>query len=396
MPRLLPLSCGPGWWSPSVPLSLRRTVARTTVFGICISRWLLQPPRRKHQFTGLEREAWHHLTSRFPAVAQGSAQLAEMLSAEELAHLLSADQLNTPSELFVWQCALHWVQHRPAERARHLPVLLAAVRLHHMDRRAFFRQVAKNPLVVADSLCQPAVSAASEFFYRRNAGLARAVEPRLPHQVMFVVGGWTDQGPTTHVETYDTKANEWQQVLVEEEAGPKVYHATAVLGHCIYVIGGFGSDEYYSTCQSFHVVTKTWADLSPMNARRYYLASAVLGNDIYAIGGLDGVRRHRSVEKYNPYDNQWRFVASMNSKRSDAGATEFNGKIYVVGGFDGFECVKSAEVYDPDADQWTFIRPMISRRSGITCVVYHGYIYTAVFDSRWLQRLRVSQLLRAV
>ena len=33
--------------------------------------------------------------------------------------------------------------------------------------------------------------------------------PRVPHEIMFVVGGWSGGSPTNVIETYDTRADRW-------------------------------------------------------------------------------------------------------------------------------------------------------------------------------------------
>ena len=33
--------------------------------------------------------------------------------------------------------------------------------------------------------------------------------PRVPHEVMFAVGGWSGGSPTNVIETYDTRADRW-------------------------------------------------------------------------------------------------------------------------------------------------------------------------------------------
>lgn len=33
--------------------------------------------------------------------------------------------------------------------------------------------------------------------------------PRVPHEILFVVGGWSGGSPTNIVETYDTRADRW-------------------------------------------------------------------------------------------------------------------------------------------------------------------------------------------
>ena len=68
--------------------------------------------------------------------------------------------------------------------------------------------------------------------------------PRLPHEVLFAIGGWSEGLPQKYIETYDTRADRWVRVANEDPTGPRAYHGTAVVGTNIYLIGGFDGVEY--------------------------------------------------------------------------------------------------------------------------------------------------------
>lgn len=51
--------------------------------------------------------------------------------------------------------------------------------------------------------------------------------------------------------------------------GPRAYHGTVCLGHVIYIVGGFDGTEYFNSVRAFNPISKTWAEVAPMNAKRY-------------------------------------------------------------------------------------------------------------------------------
>jgi kelch-like protein 10 len=199
--------------------------------------------------------------------------------------------------------------------------------------------------------------------------------PRLPHEVIFAIGGWSEGAPQSVIESYDTRADRWIRVKSEDPAGPRSYHGTAVMGTKIYCIGGFNGTDYFNTCSRFDPARKTWREIAPMHCRRCYVSVAALDGFIYALGGYDGQARQNSVERYNPKTNQWTMIAPMNFQRSDADACVLDGKIYITGGFNGQECLNSAEFYLPATNSWTLLPLMLTRRSGVSCVAHRGFLY---------------------
>lgn len=85
--------------------------------------------------------------------------------------------------------------------------------------------------------------------------------PRLPHEVIFAIGGWSEGLPQRYIETYDTRADRWIRVMEEDPAGPRAYHGTAVIGYKIYCIGGFDGMDYFNTCRVFDAVKKVWKEV---------------------------------------------------------------------------------------------------------------------------------------
>ncbi|XP_055379258.1 kelch-like protein 10 [Condylostylus longicornis] len=297
--------------------------------------------------------------------------------------IINDDMLNTQREETVWDCCIRWIEYDSKNRTKYVPQLMHAVRLGLLNTRFFMEKVKDHYLVVNCDEAKPLIIETLTFLYdldmiaSRNDKMSTPALalPRLPHEVLFAIGGWSEGLPQKCIETYDTRADRWIRISAEDTSSPRAYHGTAVIGHKIYCIGGFDGVEYYNTCRVFDAVEKTWREISPMHNKRCYVSVATLNDYIYAMGGFDGQTRQSSAEKYDYRSNQWTMIASMNIQRSDASACTLNEKIYITGGFNGQECMNSAEYYDPNRNEWFLIPNMISRRSGVSCVSYKGYIY---------------------
>lgn len=86
--------------------------------------------------------------------------------------------------------------------------------------------------------------------------------PRVPHDVIFAIGGWTEGRPQSCVETYDTRADRWINIPYEDIAGPRGYHGTAVIGNKIYCIGGYDGSRQFNVCREFDAKTKVWQEVN--------------------------------------------------------------------------------------------------------------------------------------
>ncbi|XP_044731886.1 kelch-like protein 10 isoform X2 [Chrysoperla carnea] len=337
---------------------------------------------RSHFCTDLAVEAHRYLMRYFVLVAAQSEELLR-LPLNDLRDIIAADELNVKSEETVWEAVLRWINHDPEQRRQHIVILMKAIRLGLLDTQFFLEHVKDHPYVTACEESRPMIIDTLKFLYDLEMITHRDGEvptpeiarPRVPHEILFAIGGWSGGSPTNFIETYDTRADRWVKVEEVDPTGPRAYHGTAVIGFSIYVIGGFDGMDYFNSCRCFDAVEKSWKEIAPMNARRCYVSVAVLGDIIYAMGGYDGHHRQNTAEKYDHHTNQWSLIAPMNMQRSDASACTLNDKIYITGGFNGQECMHSAEVYDPDVNQWTTITPMRSRRSGVSCIAYHSHVY---------------------
>ncbi|OXU22927.1 hypothetical protein TSAR_013237, partial [Trichomalopsis sarcophagae] len=312
-------------------------------------------------------------------VAEQSSEILE-LPIDELTALIGEDELNVTNEETAWELALRWIGREPETRKVHIVELMRNIRLGLMDTYYFLENVKNHHYVAGNEACRPIVIETLKFLYdpemiKQKDGELEIATPRVPHDILFAIGGWQGVSAVDLIETYDTRADRWVKVEQIDPLGPRGYHGMAVIGYKIYVIGGLNGVEFFNSCRCFNPVRKTWREVAPMNAKRAYVSVALLNDIIYAMGGYDGYFRQNSAERYDYRRNQWSLIAPMHMQRSDASATALNGKIYITGGFNGRECMSSAEVYDPDTNQWTMIAHMRLRRSGVSCIAYHGLVY---------------------
>lgn len=77
-------------------------------------------------------------------------------------------------------------------------------------------QVKSHPYVRESEPAKPIVIETLKFLYDLDMDDKKEVDmnnpiarPRVPYEVLFVIGGWSGGSPTNMVETYDTRADRW-------------------------------------------------------------------------------------------------------------------------------------------------------------------------------------------
>ncbi|XP_023189835.1 kelch-like protein 5 [Xiphophorus maculatus] len=322
----------------------------------------------------LQRAAHAYTMEHFLEVV--GAQEFLVLPVEEMERLLTSDDINVPDEETVVTSLLSWVSHDPATRQRHLPSLLAHVRLPLLQPQ-FLADLESNPLLRDSVECQRLLMEGMKYHLlpqRRPLLQSPRTRPRKATVgAMFAVGGMDASKGATSIEQYCLRRDTWRQVATM--SGRRLQFGVAVLDGRLYVVGGRDGLKTLNTVECYNPHSKTWSVLPPMSTHRHGLGVAVLEGPMYAVGGHDGWSYLSTVERWDPQARQWSFVASMATPRSTVGVAVLNGKLYAVGGRDGSSCLRSVECFDPHTNRWTSCAPMAKRRGGVGVATWHGFLY---------------------
>ncbi|XP_035221187.1 kelch-like protein 10 isoform X1 [Stegodyphus dumicola] len=345
----------------------------------CVSIYMFA---KYFQYEDLKDKARSYIMAHFQEIFPTSADFLN-LEADDLVTILSSDNLNVKSEHLVFSAVNRWVDSEPQMRAVYLPSLLRCIRLALLDYQFYETNIWSNPHISTNEECQSILYQASQVFAEMNNGDPRQslfdlhhpfLRPRIPYEIIFVMGGWSAGSATNIMETLDVKSERWYLALIADSV-PRAYHGMLWHQSKIYVIGGFDGNQCFNSVRRFDPVTHIWEERGCMHVQRCYVSVAKVDDYIYAMGGYDGHRRNKSCERYNPESNQWSYISNMNHIRSDASADSLDGKIYIAGGFNGSQVLESAECYDPETDEWTLITTMNSPRSGVKLVAYCDVLY---------------------
>ncbi|KAH7941553.1 hypothetical protein HPB49_014881 [Dermacentor silvarum] len=322
-------------------------------------------------------------------VWKNSAQF-QALTPEEMCSILEDDRLHAPNEVEeTFRAILKWISADVDERKAYLAKFLPLVRFARCSVTDI-ENVVTTPQILGDGDSMKVLNVIHQTLSLPSMAVGEVagvdlspklwLKPRLPKNILFLFGGWT-VGATNKMLTYYCRAAKWR-MMGKQNTTPRAYHGVAVIGQCIYFVGGFNGRECYHSVACFDLSLARWSTKANMAKARCYVIGSlftcvVLSSQghIYAMGGFDGHMRTNTVERYEVNTNQWSMVANMNDIRSDASAAVVGGRIYIVGGFTGQEVLDTVECYDPSTNVWTRVLTMSSPRSGLKVVAHKDSLY---------------------
>lgn len=106
---------------------------------------------------------------------------------------------------------------------------MRGIRLGLLSDKYFMENVKGNSLVQNDPNVRPIIQETLKFITNLDTISNSSNEmltpplavPRLPYEVIFAIGGWSEGSPQSIIETYDTRADRWNKVFHEDPSGPR-------------------------------------------------------------------------------------------------------------------------------------------------------------------------------
>lgn len=192
--------------------------------------------------------------------------------------------------------------------------------------------------------------------------------------LVYAIGGISNEGVTGKVEVYDAKADAW--TTGNPKPAPVGFVSAAVLDDRIYVPGGIGPEgSLQDVLEVYDPAQGTWESRAPMPEPLVAYGLAPFEGKIYLFGGWDGEEPVASVYRYDPADDQWESLQPMDQARGFLGAATLGERIYVVGGYDGEAEFNTCDAYDPTAGTWATCSSMALPRGDLAVVASRNYLF---------------------
>jgi DNA-binding CsgD family transcriptional regulator len=232
-------------------------------------------------------------------------------------------------------------------------------------------RAATSPVATSAPLATPVRWTTKAPLPTGRSGLAAAVYENL----VYAIGGETDQGITGIVERYDPNVDTWATLTPKPIAVADV--SAAVIGGLIYVPGGrLPSGQATNQFEAYDPRHDQWTERAPLPLALSGYSLAAFEGKLYLFGGWDGAQYVAKTFEYSPDTDRWVEKRPMPTARGFAGAAATSSRIYVIGGEDGQKSLGVNEAYTPEQDlpnsnPWQTDPPLPAARShmGVASIV---------------------------
>ncbi|KAH0607400.1 uncharacterized protein H6S33_002434 [Morchella sextelata] len=193
---------------------------------------------------------------------------------------------------------------------------------------------------------------------------------------VYIMGGLirsqTVRGDLWMIEGGGSQLAAYPVVTTSEGPGPRVGHASLLVGNAFIVFGGDTkldpADVLDETLYLLNTSTRQWSRANTHGARpagRYGHTINILGSKLYIFGGqVDGFFFNDLVafdlNTLQSNNARWEELISANEKNQDVPASRTNhtvvtwmDKLYLFGGTNGLVWFNDVWSYDPQTNQWT-------------------------------------------
>lgn len=240
-------------------------------------------------------------------------------------------------------------------------------------------EIPQNVTVIVDSLSGP----------RRWLSLTAH------HNSVYAAGGVSDllmlPGPGTTPTAMPAmdimRVSTGQSLVGQDLPEPRYAAACGVVGDSLYLLGGSGDTQDYTSIVGYSCADSTWfTHATALPAIRQGAAACVVGEWIYVFGGISDDGRYyivsASIDRFNPRTGDWEHLGDMQSPRAYHQAAAFGDSVLIIGGSGGTTDflralpLATTEVFDPATPSTTQAGPLLAEpRMHAAAATLNGRVY---------------------
>jgi len=193
--------------------------------------------------------------------------------------------------------------------------------------------------------------------------------------MIYIMGGSSSKGPTSVMQTLDSKANFYLNSHTPLPEGRSELAATSTERN-IYITGGkSATGNFLNTCYKFSLDLDHWERTRKMNSSRTKHGMAYLNGQIFVVGGYDGNSILNSIERHDPRSGSWDVLAPMSKALMYSSVVTSGNHLYVIGGRGVDKPLNFVQSYDTRNGKWEALASMNVERQGASAVCTGNEIY---------------------
>ncbi|KAG5850752.1 hypothetical protein ANANG_G00085780 [Anguilla anguilla] len=335
------------------------------------------------------------------------------LSKENVADLLSSDDLFLPREDFAFEVALRWAAFDPSREddfrelaglvrpeflsLSYISELLTSVKGSDPRAKLICKLDSNPPASWAEPRSVPRLRAQESLYmlggphdhdeqmlyqFHPHCGLWKSCAPlkrkHLTHYAVAAVGEIVVVTGGHFLDEVVWYSVDWVRVFQSARGnwvdGPSMQksrhnHCSVGLGYELFVLGGSMDEGPIADVERLMLGAESWVNVSPMVRAVERAAVVAMGSCIYIACGLDeNGEVYSGIQRYQVQTDQWDVVSYSPLPRYDLLATKLNGALYLFGG--------QALRLDVTTDEWTVIEEVCLEKKFFTgCSTANGQVY---------------------
>ncbi|ESP04945.1 hypothetical protein LOTGIDRAFT_109572 [Lottia gigantea] len=344
----------------------------------------------------LKQKSKERILSNFVSLCE-SSEFYQM-DADEMAMVVKEDNLECPSEEYVCDRVVDWVEYDLENREKDLKNIFTHLRLSLVKSEYIVDVLEKRDFIKKNADCVKIIDEAKNFQLlpsRRHDfssvyKLYRKTSTK-EDVLVLISGGETPKPPyvrSKDVLAYSSQKHAWFH-LAQLPYDPGIEFATCVYDNDIFVSGGGARPRCFLR---YRAKKNKWSQRGPeLNFGRRRHAMVAMGSRLYVVGGFNSERPEGDkvldvIEEYTLEDNAWREVAKLAVPVSSVSAAALKDKIFIFGGETNTKSdTNSIQCYDTNLKCTTIIGELPMTCKLTRSVVCDDQIYIVLFDGQILR-----------
>ncbi|CAH8873805.1 unnamed protein product [Trichobilharzia szidati] len=244
-----------------------------------------------HNLTDLAQSSHKLAVENFSSLLLESSEWVTLPISTVISYI-SSDELDVPSEQFVWDACISWVDQASETRIAYLPQLLSHIRLKYLEKEMLEVQLQKNPLILE---CKNAQKIIKYFLHGdvcknddNTGAFINNLPPRpatLKRPTLVVLGG-LNTCILNCMQSFSPSRTAWQ-TCPPMPVDSLAWFSVSVIANTLFVIGGIKAGTIMDTVYTYSPVRSTWSQRKCMlQARARHSSVAVGSRYIFVFGGV--------------------------------------------------------------------------------------------------------------